>query len=279
MTTMTPVPPTTTRSMPSTAPQITWRDAITPLSRTSRRRWTVCYAVLLVLLAVCYLDDSIGLQNQAGGVASILVIAPVIVMGMLRRGTRRITALDHPDLDERDVAMRNSAYRVALPLLLLVTIAGLVALANSLPEIAHSTHLPPPDQHYVQTRHGWFVQSGDLFALGTWIVLWAIYLPTGVLAWREPDALASESGGGGLPDALRDGVLGLALAVAVGLALAADSDSGWFIFVAALALLGALGRRASGQPVMSRQRKWRVAIGLVMIAALVVYATVVAAFG
>jgi len=30
---------------------VTWRDAVTPLSPASRRRWTACYALLLTLLA------------------------------------------------------------------------------------------------------------------------------------------------------------------------------------------------------------------------------------
>ena len=101
-------------------------------------------------------------------------------MGMLRRGTRRITALDHPDLDERDVAARNSAYRIAFPLLGLATVAGLVLLA---------THLAPPDEHYVQTTHDWLVQSVELIALGVWIGLIVLLLLANVI---DPD-----SGGGG----------------------------------------------------------------------------------
>jgi hypothetical protein len=267
-------PTTTTRSQPAQAPLITWRDAITPLSRASRRRWTVTYALLLALLAACFLDSGIGMEGHVAGLPSIAVLAPIVVMGMLRRGTRRITALDHPDLDERDVAARNSAYRVALPLLALVTIAGLVLLANDLPDITRSTHLAPPDQHYVQTRHGWFLQSDELFALGAWIGLWAIFLPTGVLAWREPDALEPEDGHRGLPDALRDALLGLSLAGAVAAALVADWDEGLLLFVATLALLGALGRRRSGQPVMTRQRMWRVGIGVALIVLIVVYAAI-----
>ena len=263
MSTTTPPTPPTASAPP--IPAVTWRDAVTPLSRASRRRWTVCYALLLALLAACVVDDTIGVQKQAAGIPTILIVAPLIVMGMLRRGTRRITALDHPDLDERDVAARNSAYRIAFPLLVLATIAGLVVLANGLPDIAHSTHLPPPDQHYVQTRHGWFLQSDELLGLGVWVGLWAIYLPTGVLAWREPDALAPETGTRGLPDWLRDGLLGLALAASVAISLIAETDSGFWVFVAALALLGGLARRVAGQLAMSRQRKWRVAIGLLLI--------------
>jgi hypothetical protein len=248
------IPPSTVPDPPP-APVITWRDAVTPLSRASRRRWTVCYALLLALLAACVLDDAIGLENQVAGIPTILIVAPLVVMGMLRRGTRRIAALSHPDLDERDVAVRNSAYRIAFPLLALAAIAGLFLLAIGLPDIAHSTHLAPPDQHYVQTRHGWFLRSDELLALGLWIGLWAIYLPTGVLAWREPDALEPDSDNRRLPAALRDALLGFALAASVAISLIANSDGGFWVFVVALALLGTLARRSARHPAMSRQRK------------------------
>lgn len=158
---------------------------------------------------------------------------------------------------------------------MLATLAGLLLLAHGLPDIAHSTHLPPPDQHYVQTRHGWFLQSDELLALGGWIALWAVFLPTGVLAWREPDAIEPETSPGGVPEWLRDALLGLALAGAVAAALIAKVDGVTWAFVAALALLGALGRRASGQPVMSRQRLWAVGIGIAVILAVVVVGSLV----
>jgi 4-amino-4-deoxy-L-arabinose transferase-like glycosyltransferase len=65
----------------------------------------------------------------------------------------------------------------------------------------------------------------------------------------------------------------------VAISLLANSDGGVWPFVAALALLGGLGRRAAGQPVMSRQRKWRVAIGLLMLVAVVVAGTIASSNG
>ena len=259
MSTMTAPPPPPSAD-PAATPDVTWRDAVTPLGRASRRRWTLCYVALMALLAACVVVDSIGLETNADAwipdpIPLILFLAPAVVLGMLRRGTRRITARDHPDLDERDVATRNSAYRIAFPLLGLATVAGLVLLA---------THLAPPGEHYVQTRHGWFVQSVELIALGGWIGLWAIFLPTGVLAWREPDALEPESGGRGLPEALRDGLLGFALAASVVISLIPENETaGLWVFVAALLLLGALARRAAGQPAISRlSRGELIALGL-----------------
>ena len=77
----------------------TWRDAITPQGRASRRRWALVFPVLLCLsawMAVTTYDDG------GPGVGLLAVVAPVIVFGMLRRSTPRLTALDHPELDERD---------------------------------------------------------------------------------------------------------------------------------------------------------------------------------
>ena len=106
-------------------PDVTWRDALTPLSRASRRRWTACYALLLVLLALSVFVDAFAVgRGSDEQIPLILLVGVPIVFGMLRRGTRRIAALDHPDLDERDVAARNGAYRIAFPLLVLVVVAG-----------------------------------------------------------------------------------------------------------------------------------------------------------
>ena len=90
---------------------VTWRDAVTPLSRASRQRWTIAYAILLALLASSVVGDTFAIERTGiQAVPLVLLVALAVVFGMLRRGTRRIAALDHPDLDERDVAARNSAY-------------------------------------------------------------------------------------------------------------------------------------------------------------------------
>jgi hypothetical protein len=242
------------------AQEVTWRDAVTPRSRASRRRWAVCYVVLLVLLAATVVDRSLFPHRL---VPLTVVVPPFIVFGMLRRGTRRIAALDHPNLDERDIAARNSAYRIAFPLLVLVVGATLVLLALSAPEgirTVRVTRFGPVHDHAL------FVTPEALLGAGTWIALWAAFLPTGVLAWREPDALEPEdAGGGALSEPLRDAVLGLALAAGIAIGIADNSDAGLLSIIAALALLGGLARRAAGQPMMSRQRQWRIAIGIVLI--------------
>ena len=263
MSTMTAEKPTS-----SDAPDVTWRDAVTPLSRSSRRRWTGAYALLLSLLAAGVVDDAFAVRRGDDEVIPfILVVAVPVVFGMLRRGTRRIAALDHPDLDERDIAARNAAYRLAYPLLVLVLAATVVLFMAYLPDSTRDF------------RTGWFLDPNALVGAVLWILLWAVYLPTGVLAWREPDALDPELAGPGLSEATRDALLGLALAGGIALSLGADSDSGTVLFVAALTLLGALARRAAGQPVMSRPRKVRVAIGVGMILVVVALGLGFAAVG
>ncbi len=249
-------------TMAATNPDVTWRDALTPLSRASRRRWTACYALLLTLLAASVVSDSLAVwRTEDAQVPLILLVAVPVVFGMLRRGTRRIAALDHPDLDERDIAARNGAYRIAFPLFALVVVAALAMLAIELPDTVRRIAVEP---QVTEVKDGWFVDSEVLTGLGLWLALWAIYLPTGVLAWREPDALEAEEAGG-LPEPLRDALLGLALAGGLAISLAGDSDSGTIVFVAAIALIGAIARRMGGQPLMSRERRWRVAIGIALV--------------
>lgn len=246
---------------------VTWRDAVTPMSRASRRRWTLTYALLLMLLAADVVGDTIAPDRY---LPLFVVIPAFVVFGMLRRGTRRVTAIDHPALDERDVAARDRAYRIAFPLLLLVVLGALVLLAVSVPDtqqLLRADYVPERDS-------GLWVKTYHLVELGLWIGLWALFLPTGVLAWREPDAFEQETGGGSLQEPLRDALLGLALAGAITVSVVTSQDI-WGPFVVALALLGGLARRAAGQPVMSRQRMWRVAIGIALIVAVIAVALVV----
>lgn len=266
MSTMTAPPPTTTA--PFAAPDVTWRDAVTPLSRSSRQRWTACYGLLLVLLAASVVGRTFSIEADGSEqIPLILFVALVVVFGMLRRGTRRIAALDHPDLDERDIDACNRAYRIAFPLLVLVVLLGLVLLAMVAPESTRASSAGSVGTALT-------VEWEGLIALGLWIGLWAVFLPTGVLAWSEPDALEAEEGGGALSESLRDVLLGLALAAGLAADLFTNTGFGFLLFIWALALLGALARRAGGQPVISRQRRWRLAIGLTMILILAAYVLV-----
>ncbi len=151
---------------------VTWRDAVTPMSRASRRRWTLTYALLLMLLAADVVGDTIAPDRY---LPLFVVIPAFVVFGMLRRGTRRVTAIDHPALDERDVAARDRAYRIAFPLLLLVVLGALVLLAVSVPDtqqLLRADYVPERDS-------GLWVKTYHLVELGLWIGLWALFLPTG----------------------------------------------------------------------------------------------------
>ena len=220
----------------------TWRDAITPQGRASRRRWALVFPVLLCLsawMAVTTYDDG------GPGVGLLAVVAPVIVFGMLRRSTRRLTALDHPDLDERDRFARDRAFRLAYPLLLAVLVMSLAVLALVLPDASREVPADFPRGGSVVIA-GSFLQIEALIGLALWLVFWAIFLPTGVLAWSEPDALEPDPGepAAGLSEAARDGLL--AGALAAGLALGIVQDAEFFAllpFIGVLALLGGLARR------------------------------------
>ena len=218
----------------------TWRDAITPEGRASRRRWTVIYPALLGLSAWSAVATY---KDGEGGVGALPVVALVIVFGMLRRSTRRLTALDHPELDERDRLARDRAFRLAYPLLMAVLVISLAALALVLPEVSREV---PADSGGTIAIPGGFLRLEALFGLGLWLVLWAVFLPTGVLAWREPDALEPDPGepAAGPSEAARDGLLGGALAAGVVVGIVQDIDLFALLpFVGALALLGWLARR------------------------------------
>jgi hypothetical protein len=220
----------------------TWRDAITPEGRASRRRWTLVFPALLCLsawMAVATYDDG------GTGVDGLLLVALVIVFGMLRRSTRRLTALDHPELDERDRLARDRAFRLAYPLLLAVLVISLAALALMLPDAEREVPADFPRDGSISIA-GSFLQLEALIGLALWLVLWAIFLPTGVLAWREPDALEPDPGepDAGLSEAARDGLLGGALAAGLILGIVQDVDLFALLpFLGVLVLLGWLARR------------------------------------
>lgn len=267
---MSTMPASTEATEPYEPPEVTWRDAVTPLSRASRQRWTACYGLLLILLAASALDDRFTVGDGGSHVIPlILFVALPVVFGMLRRGTRAIAALDHPDLDERDLQARDRAYRIAFPLLVLAVVAALLLLAVAAPDITRAGHAGA-------RTSGWFVDTQAFVELGAWIALWAVFLPTGALAWREPDALDARLGGPGmLTETIRDALLGLVILGGLAADVLTAVNVSFMVFAASLALLGGLARRESGQPMLSRQRRWRVAIGLGMIAILLAYAIVV----
>ena len=70
------------------------------------------------------------------GADTLALVALVVVFGMLRRSTRRLTALDHPELDERDRLARDRAFRLAYPLLLAVLVISFAVLSLVLPAAA-----------------------------------------------------------------------------------------------------------------------------------------------
>jgi hypothetical protein len=219
----------------------TWRDAITPRARASRRRWTLIYPTLLCLYAWIAVTNFHG--DGSDGAGTLAFAALIIIFGMLRRSTRRLTAIDHPDLDERDQVARNRAFRLAYPLLLAVLLLSVAALAFLLPD---ATRQVSADSGGTMSITGGFLAIEALIGLVLWLALWAVFLPTGVLAWSEPEALEPTAGApaGALSEAARDGLLASALAIGLILGALLNLDYLPLLpFVAALMLVARLAHR------------------------------------
>ena len=258
---------------------ITWRDALTPLSRASRRRWALFYAALLTATgAVTVWRDDLGwAADNATRTPFVAIVGLFVVFGMLRRGTRRLTAADHPDLDERDQAARDSAFRLAYPLLLVVMAASVAALLYVLPDIERRT--PMVGGPSIDAGH--FLTTNALLALLLWGFLWATFLPTAVLAWREPDAVLHEweeaHPRAGPSEAVRDAALAVALVGALALSLPGHSgELGLLVLAIAVVGVSAWTRRAVGQRAISAELLGGVGIFLAVMAG--VYLTAFALF-
>jgi hypothetical protein len=222
-----------------------WRDAMTPLSRASRRRWAAIYPLVLTAVAAISLwEKELGLDGRRlDALWWVALVSLIVVFGMLRRGTRRLAATDHPDLDERDTGARDRAFRLAYPLLMVILVATVTGM--------------------VAANHP--VDSVGLRNMVLWTALWWVFLPTGVLAWQEPDGLPAD------PDAIpalseraRDAVFGLALAASLMLALVPAWALALLPLLAVRSILGFLAWRGSGRPLIENARIGRIAFSLVL---------------
>lgn len=245
---------------------ISWRDAITPRSRASRRRWAVFYPWLLVVAAAqAGWGHVLGIRASEGdGPSLIPVVLLFLVFGMLRRSTRRLTAVDHPDLDERDQLARASAFRLAYPLLLVVALASAVVLAFVLPDVSREI---PRGRDVTEIQSGQLLQGAALAGIVLWAFLWAVFLPTATLAWREPDAVPHEgeelSHRGRPSELVRDAVLAVGFLVAIAADAASDDGTGLLVLVPTLCLVASRARHWAGQQPISRHIG---ALGIVLVA-------------
>lgn len=249
------------RAMPFTEQGRDWRDAVTPMGLGSRRRWVMAFPSLLMLAAVLTVGrDSFSLDGgQLNAIGFLTLGSLVVAFGMLRRGSRRLAAGDHEFLDERDVAARDRAFRLAYPLLMGVLATTMLAILFT------SESLDRQDMR-------------DLLA---WIVVWWVFLPTGILAWREPPGLPAEpDASAAIAEPVRD-VLFL-LAFLVGLALAVTLPGGLWVLaplVLARAILGELARRSSGRPPVKPETVGGVGSALLLTGLLVLVGALVVASG
>lgn len=151
--------------------------------------------------------------------------------------------------------------------------ASLLLLLLVLPEVDRTVSI---GDGFMGKESGWFLQPTALAGLAAWGFLWAVYLPTGVLAWREPDALEPDPDEGawrGQAELARD--VGLAAALAAGLAVALLGYGFWhaaIVLVAALSALGALARRSARQTPVASSTLGAVGLFLVLSTAATVYA-------
>lgn len=270
---MTEVATGTVRGAPEGSPQwISWREAVTPLSRASRRRWVGFYVLLLLATAaVVGWREGLGIPEEAGDSLFLAVIAMFLVFGMLRRGTRQLTAFDRPRLDERDRQELHSAFRYAYPLFMAVMVASLAVVALTLPDAERRYR----DDGFTQIDPGHFL--GDLAFVGVllWGFAWAVFLPTAVLAWREPDAVSGDEDViEGPSEMVRDLMLVAALVVALAVeAVVEDGIAGPLLLLGALAAVAAWWRRAFGQqPVSSLLHTAGIFLAVLGVASLIVAA-------
>jgi hypothetical protein len=231
-----------------------WREELTPRSRASRRRWTVVLAALLLAFGAGALDDRIHdalLRDGPGARAILFVILLLVVFGLLRRGTRRLGRLRGGklgDLDERDTAARDRAFRTAFFLFLVVAVVTVWSLDSFLPRATRSVNGSVAD--------GVVLNPDDVESLVAWFLMWAAFLPTAALAWQEPDAPPADEDEPRpvLGELARDGLVAASLlAGAVISGVIPDNNAGAEIFYAPLPFVilavavGVLHTRGTGR--------------------------------
>jgi uncharacterized membrane protein YhaH (DUF805 family) len=212
-----------------------WRAELTPRSRASRRRWTVVLAALLLVFGATALDDGFhdALFRELDGARTLLyVVMLFVVFGLLRRGTRRLGRLRGGhlgDIDERDTAARDRAFRTAFGMFLLVVVVTLFSLPAILPGSDSASDDPTGNE---------VLLDGDAVnALVCWLVAWAVFLPTAALAWREPDAppVDDDDPRPVLGEFLRDGLVGASLLAGAAISASLPEErSGTEVLVAPL---------------------------------------------
>jgi hypothetical protein len=203
-------------------PLRSWTDGAMPTTRASRRRWVVAYALL-----VCLIYASV-LGWRAIEVALVVAFAALGAVFLVLTVSTRELAGDRLALDERDEIARDQAFRRAYRLLLAAF--GVAILASM---------LVPRDSREI--------------AIVTWFVPWALFLPTGMLAWHEPDDLEPPPGEPalGMSELVRDALLGSGVAAGVAVAIVSGVGfAGLLPLIAALALAAGVARREAGQPVL-----------------------------
>jgi hypothetical protein len=131
--------------------------------RAMRRRLVMLYALVIIVMAVCF-GLATGLKSNwllGGFIAGLSVL--VLIIGSINASVRGITELCTTRLDEWQIARRDAMFRVCwLPCLALV---GVVLFVCAMTNVLAG------------------VKAG--LAIGTFFVM--LYLPTAALAWTLPE--------------------------------------------------------------------------------------------
>lgn len=136
-------------------------DALRPLPR--RRA-----LVVVALGAIAALSGTLWLAGSAW-LAALLWLVAVAGLVLLRRVVRETADLPDDALDERLVAVRDSAYRTAFATVAALCVAVLVPLWIAVDGFDYT------------------VTAGNLHALLWAVILTTLTLPSAILAWTERD--------------------------------------------------------------------------------------------
>lgn len=217
-----------------------WPDLMTPLSRASRRRWSVMTVAVCALLGGAFVASSF--DRAVAMAVPFMVFAWLIGWSMLLRSTRAVAKLNATGLDEREMASRGDAFRTAFVLLLACAV-GSIAVLGAFAAAADAD-----------------VSPRGLATAAGWIVMWAGVLPTIVLAWREPDALELDEDRQLMPELLRDGLVAGSVVVGLAVCVFVDPMLGLLAY-AVPGTLWLLSTRVPGEPLLS----WREIVAILFV--------------
>jgi hypothetical protein len=220
-----PSPPHTTPISPSPERRFRTVDLI-PVGRASRRRWTAALAVALGAGGGWWIVAGELPETTTGGLPQILLVVVLMTLALLRAATGSVAAAPRGAfLDEREAATRDAAYRIAFGIFVAVVIAAFAGLLLGSPEARGA-------------EESVAIGRRELVGAATWILAWAAFLPTAVVAWTAPETPKEQpDAAGGRRELTRDLLLAGAIVGAAALAATAGTFVGLFPLLALMLIL------------------------------------------